>query len=389
MALHIDIPTPAQLATLLDTRAPDCVSIYLPTSPLPQDADQARIEFKNLVTEAGTDNELLDDFAEDLVAWSLLAHSLAVFATPTSLRSFRLPNQLSSLVVSADRFHVKPLLRAITFPQAALVLALSQNSVRLVEVAGDVPPSTIDVAGLEAVIAEQPLRYARQVDRALQPTLAGLGLPLILAAAEPISSFYRATNSYPDLLDDGIAGNPEHMTEAELAHAARPILDALYAAELDTLRARFEDVAVQGPRRDRPHRRRPCRHVRRRRHAVRRHRRPRRRHARPRQRRDHRRRPRRRGRDRPPRPRLRRPRPRGPPRRRPARQHRRRAAPLRDLGTHFSHFRGDSVLFRVTDQHEDPGVPQANVAPGASRSSVTPGPDAEIGPRRPRVSTES
>ena len=100
VALHIDIPTPAQLATLLDTRAPDCVSIYLPTSPLPQDADQARIEFKNLVTEAGTDNELLDDFAEDFVAWSLLAHSLAVFATPTSLRSFRLPNQLSSLVVT-------------------------------------------------------------------------------------------------------------------------------------------------------------------------------------------------------------------------------------------------------------------------------------------------
>ena len=246
MALHIDIPTPAQLATLLDTRSPDCVSIYLPTSPLPQDADQARIEFKNLVTEAGTDNELLDDFAEDFVAWSLLAHSLAVFATPTSLRSFRLPNQLSSLVVTADRFHVKPLLRAITFPQAALVLALSQNSVRLVEVAGDVPPSTIDVAGLEAVIAEQPLRYARQVDRALQPTLAGLGLPLILAAAEPISSFYRATNSYPDLLEDGIAGNPEHMTEAELAQAARPILDALYAAELDTLRARFEDWQSKG-----------------------------------------------------------------------------------------------------------------------------------------------
>lgn len=246
MALHIDIPTPAQLTTLLDTRAPDCVSIYLPTSPLPHDADAARIAFKNLVAEGGTKNALLDDFAEDFVAWSLLAHSLAVFATPDSLRSFRLPNTLSSLVVVADRFHVKPLLRAVTFPQAALVLALSQHDVRLVEVAGDVPPSEIELPDLFPLDTAYIHRYARQVDRALRPTLAGLGLPLILAATEPLDSFYRATNTYPDLLEQGIPGNPEHMSPAHLAAAARPILDALYASQLDDLRARFEAWQSRG-----------------------------------------------------------------------------------------------------------------------------------------------
>jgi hypothetical protein len=50
--LHVDIPTPAQVATLLDERASACVSIFLPTSALPQDADAARIEFKNLSAEA-------------------------------------------------------------------------------------------------------------------------------------------------------------------------------------------------------------------------------------------------------------------------------------------------------------------------------------------------
>lgn len=246
MALHIDIPTPAQIATLLDARAPGCVSIYLPTSPLPQDADAARIEFKNLVAEAGTSNELLDDFAEDFVAWSLLAHSLAVFATPDTLRSFRLPNRLSSLAVVADRFHLKPLLRAVTFPQAALVLALSQHDVRLIEVAGDVPASEIELPELFPFDTAHTHRYARQIDRALRPTLAGLGLPLILAATEPLDSFYRSTNSYPDLLDTGIRGNPEHMTPAELATAARPILDALYASQLDALRERFEAWQSRG-----------------------------------------------------------------------------------------------------------------------------------------------
>ncbi|MDA0183161.1 hypothetical protein OJ997_22820 [Solirubrobacter phytolaccae] len=246
MALHIDIPTPAQLATLLDTRAPDCVSIYLPTSPLPQDADAARIEFKNLVAEAGTSNELLTDLAEDPIAWLLLAHSLAVFATPGSLRSFRLPNRLTSLAVVADRFHIKPLLRAVTFPQAALVLALSQHDVRLIEVAGDVPPSEVELPELFPLDTVHLHRYARQIDRALRPTLAGLGLPLILAATEPLDSFYRSTNTYPALLDEGVPGNPEHMTPAELAAASRPILDALYAAQLDAVRERFKAWQSRG-----------------------------------------------------------------------------------------------------------------------------------------------
>jgi hypothetical protein len=263
VALHIDIPTPAQLANLLDTRAPDCVSIYLPTSPLPQDADAARIEFKNLAAQAGGDNELLADLADDPDTWSGLAHSLAVFATADTLQTFRLPNRLESLAHRADRFHVKPLLRAVTFPNAALVLALAQSSVRVIEVAGDVPASEIEVAGLPLEVAPssrapvgriqgdegQKVRmrqYARQVDRALQPTLAGVGLPLILAAAEPLDSIYRSVNSYPGLLPESVAGNPEHTTTAELADAARPILDALYAAELDALRARFDDWQSRG-----------------------------------------------------------------------------------------------------------------------------------------------
>src|SRR5690242_12973316 len=52
MTLHLDIPTRTQLDELLSTREPACVSIYLPTSPLPQDSDAARIGFKGLAGEA-------------------------------------------------------------------------------------------------------------------------------------------------------------------------------------------------------------------------------------------------------------------------------------------------------------------------------------------------
>ena len=147
MALHIDIPTQAQIAALLDVREPACVSIYLPTSPLPQDADAARIEFKNLAAEAVRQVEELepargvaaalkehfDDLSDDEDFWAYLATSLAVLATPERVRTFRLPNRLTSLVEVSDRFHLKPLLRSVTFPQAAFVLALAQGSVRLIE----------------------------------------------------------------------------------------------------------------------------------------------------------------------------------------------------------------------------------------------------------------
>jgi Bacterial archaeo-eukaryotic release factor family 11 len=270
VALHIDIPTQAQIAALLDARAEACVSIYLPTSPLPQDAEAARIEFKNLGGEAlrqldGNADiaEHLEDLGDDSSFWEYLANSLAVFVTADSLRTFRLPNHLVSLVEVSDRFHLKPLLRSVTFPQAALVLALAQGSVRVIEVAGDVPATELAVADLPADLAatlpertvsgrfegaeRQKVRmrqYARAVDRALRPMLSDL--PLILAAAEPLASIYRSVNGYPNLLADGIPGNPETLSAAELADAARPLLDSLYATELVEVRRRFERRVTQG-----------------------------------------------------------------------------------------------------------------------------------------------
>jgi Bacterial archaeo-eukaryotic release factor family 11 len=162
VTLHIDIPTRSELERLLTTREASCVSIYLPTSPIPQEAQADRIELKNLSADAieqmeaaGVDRgavsevrELLADLEGDDEFWSEQARSLAVFASPAGARTFRLPNRLTTVVEVADRFYVKPLLRAVTFPQAALVLALSAGAVRLVEVTREGSPFTVEVPGL-------------------------------------------------------------------------------------------------------------------------------------------------------------------------------------------------------------------------------------------------
>jgi hypothetical protein len=282
--LYVDIPTRPEFKALNDVRADACVSIYVKTTPLTQASDASRIELGNLAKQAreqleavGFDKRRLaslmehfDDLAEDEAFWRLQANSLALFATPDMLRTFRLPNALLPMVAVSDRFHLKPLLRAITFPNSALVLALSENAVRLVEIHADLPAVLVKVDDLPkdaaSAVGKSTLndrspsgrihgsegqnvrfrQYARQVDSALRPLLAGRETPLILAATGRLASLYRAVNSYPNLLPDGIEDSPDRISDADLAAAARPVLDAAHAAEISALKALYEARAGDG-----------------------------------------------------------------------------------------------------------------------------------------------
>jgi hypothetical protein len=77
------------------------------------------------------------------------------------------------MVEVSDRFHLKPLLRAITFPHEAFVLALSENAVRLVEVFADLPPQQITVHELPKSAADA-VRRASVNDRSPSRRLQGL-----------------------------------------------------------------------------------------------------------------------------------------------------------------------------------------------------------------------
>ncbi|TYR35479.1 hypothetical protein FY036_02380 [Mesorhizobium microcysteis] len=282
--LHVDIPTRSQIIALNKVRAPACVSIYLKTTPLTQHSDASRIELGNLARQAreqleaaGLDKrqlaalvEQIEELREDDDFWTLQANSLAILATPTSLQTFRLANDLTETVQVSDRFHLKPLLRAITFPHSAFVLALSENAVRLVEIHADLPAQTVKVSGLPkdaaSAVGKSTLndrsasgrmhgsegqnvrfqQYARKVDAALRPVLAGLDTPLILAATGRLASVYRSANTYPNLLAGGIDDSPDRISDADLAAASRPLLDQAYAAELEKARSLFEVRSGEG-----------------------------------------------------------------------------------------------------------------------------------------------
>jgi hypothetical protein len=275
--LYLDLPTTDDIAALASYRGDLCVSIYLPTTPVTHQTRGDRIELKNLtklaieqIRSAHGDEraavliaEQLDDLVDDDEFWRFQAHSLAVFATPANVRTFRLPNSLERILEVSDRFHIKPLLRSVSFPNACYVLALAQRNVRLIEVSADLPAALVNVEALpedagravrgvgelshwpsgrihgregQKVLLRQ---FARRVDQALRPVLGRSGLPLVLAATEPLSSIYRSVNTYPQLADAVIEGSPEGLSEADLAEQVRPILDGIYRDALAAWHALF------------------------------------------------------------------------------------------------------------------------------------------------------
>ncbi|WP_280236884.1 hypothetical protein [Nocardia cyriacigeorgica] len=278
--LHTDIPTRGEIQALAAATDDWCVSIYTPTESDTATPDQNRIAFSNqarrvldLVTDADARaalEEEFDDLIDDEEFWRYQARTLVVLATPTRVRTYRVPNLLGAAEAVGDRFSLKQLLRTIAFPQSAFVLALAEGSVQLVQVSADRAAQDVRVPGLPTSAADYARKaslgdrapkgrvqgdegrkmrvrqYSRAIDAELRDILSGRDVPLILAAAEPTDALFRSVNSYDGLLDESIPGNPEHLSDQELADRSREILDRHYAAQLAELAALVDKRRGEG-----------------------------------------------------------------------------------------------------------------------------------------------
>jgi hypothetical protein len=156
------------------------------------------------------------------------------------MRVFRLPDPPRPLAEVADRFHLTPLIRAMTYPHDVFVLALAEESVRLIHAFVNFPPVRLLLHDLPRSAEQATHRPSIHV-RAPRGRLLNLegrkgaiatickkgraggeqcacreSTPLVLAAAEPVASLYRSVNTYTRLADEVIAGNPDAMTDANL-----------------------------------------------------------------------------------------------------------------------------------------------------------------------------
>lgn len=291
------MPVQSEIRSIFaDTQAP-AVSIFLPTHRAGPEIEQDPIRLKNLIKQA--EEQLLAEgtraaSARDLLApiselvrnaafWRYQSDGLAIFRSPDSLRTQRLPFTVREFVSVGDRFYIKPLLPLLLHDVRFFVLALSQNAVRLIECTreGAAPVALPDVPqGMAEALPEGPgrqlqfhsvpiagqsvarfhghgmgaddadvenlKRYFHRVEDGLQPVLKDEREPLILACVEYLAPIFKEVSAYRPILDPIVAGNPDGLKDDELQRSALPLAEAHFAQHRDKAVAEFREGAAKG-----------------------------------------------------------------------------------------------------------------------------------------------
>jgi hypothetical protein len=293
----MDLLNREKLRALIDERGGRCVSLYMPTHRAGPETQQDPIRFKNLLRQAeerlkkqglrsadvqatlGPAQRLLDDAS----FWQHQSDGLAVFVSRDTFRCYRLPFAFSELVVVTDRFHIKLLLPLLSGDGQFYVLALSKKQVRLLQGTRhsvgelnleNVPTSLAEALGDEerekqlqfhtvargaaaifhgsggasdeSTHKKDLLRYFKQVDKGLQDLLRGQTAPLVLAGVEYLLSIYREANTYSQLMEGWIVGNPDGLTAQELHGQAWAIVQPYFARAQEQAVAQYRELAGTG-----------------------------------------------------------------------------------------------------------------------------------------------
>ena len=272
--------TAGEVQKLLKIHSFPCVSLYMPTHHANKEVRQDSIRLKNLLRRAAEKLVARGISPQDAEAflspglslldnskfWENQSRGVAFFFSQGDLQYFHVALELKELVAVGERFHLMPLLPLLTQSDHFYILALGQKNLRLYdatmtsirEVELKNVPTSID-AGLHldssgkqrqyrveagAGAAQRPgsfhgqgvgtdstqhkkdiLRYFQMVDRALQDHVLVNGKPLLmLAGAEFELPIYREANSYPNLLEGGLAINPNGLDMKQLHEKAQDLV---------------------------------------------------------------------------------------------------------------------------------------------------------------------
>lgn len=284
--------TSDQLSRLWSAHQPPCISLYQPTHRQHPENQQDPIRYRNLLGEMETSlrekyptrevRAMLEKFqalARDNVFWNHRTDGLAILSSPEMFEIFELQRPVRELVVVADSFHTKPLLRIVQSADRYQILCLTRSEASLYEGNRDslepveltnVPSTMAETRGDERspstqmvgsygartggggmaihhehgslvdLVESDIVRFFRAVDRGiLEHHSRPSGLPLLLAALPESQDSFRQISHNPFLMVDGIARNPEALSLDQLRSLAWETVEPFYLARLQTLKENF------------------------------------------------------------------------------------------------------------------------------------------------------
>lgn len=296
-----------QLRSLMEYRAPSCVTIYMPTLGVGPETQKFPIHLKNLLAEAqerliergmrAPDAEALLQPAravlDDRLFWRNASRTLAMFVGPNLFETYHLPHDTRELVYVADRFAIKPLLRLFANDGRFYVLALNLGGVRLYEgskytlhevAAESMPKSLAEILQYDefertlqfhsGVVAqtdrgttgsvvfhgqggggdenwrkEAMVRYLKAVDTGLREMLGAEQPWVVLAGVAHLRGIFREVSRYPRLAPNDIDANPDTLSPDELHARAYGIMRPIFMEREKDAIALFEHLlGTQSPR---------------------------------------------------------------------------------------------------------------------------------------------
>jgi hypothetical protein len=86
-------------------------------------------------------------------------------------------------------------------------------------------------------------QFFRQVDEGVRRALGEPRAPLALAGVGYLLPLYRGANTYPNLLDRGVEGNPELLTGRELQQRAWEVVKPVFSAQVQVAVERYYRLA--------------------------------------------------------------------------------------------------------------------------------------------------
>jgi hypothetical protein len=287
-------------AGLLDNCDPPCLSLYQPTHRRHPDNQQDPIRFGNLVKALEESllqqlpkeeiQPVLEPFlalADDRDFWNHTLDGLAVLGAKGVFRVYKLQRPVAELVVVADSFHTKPLMRILQSADRYHVLGLNRQEIKLfegnrdaldeIQLHPDVPRKLTDALGEELTDphltvasygggggSQSPMhhghggkkdavdidaeRFFRAVDRAIlehhsQPS----GLPLILAALTEHHHLFHKVSHNPFLIPESVDIHPDALSSIdELRERAWELMEPRYLARLAALVEQFGSARSHG-----------------------------------------------------------------------------------------------------------------------------------------------
>jgi hypothetical protein len=269
--------TANQLIEQLADHEPPCISLYQPTHRAHPENRQDPIRFRNLLAEmekslrqkyptreVRTILEKFQALTRDDPFWNHRTDGLAILSSTDTFQIVELQRAVPELLVVADSFHIKPLLRALQSADRYQILSLNLQEAKLYEgnryaldpvELPNVPATISEALGDELTephlttasyggvggsmhhghgqkkdeVDNDRDRFFRVIDRAiLEHHSRPSGLPLMLAALTQHHAPFHKVSRNPYLMADGIMTNPEALSLEQLRAEAWRVVEPAY-----------------------------------------------------------------------------------------------------------------------------------------------------------------